>query len=667
MTPLRCYTFFHLNLSYSAIERQDHPAVVDRCYWPLLRLIEQDIPIGVELSGQTLCRIAEIDPVWLETFRRLLDNGKTCLIGSGEAQIIGPLVPGIVNRQNLRLGASTYEALLRRRPDIALINEQAYSRSLAAHYLEAGYRAVIMEWNNPRSVHPDWSSEIRYSPCRIHGTGRRPLSLIWNDAIAFQKFQRYAHAELNMDAYLQYLCSHVGEGPRCFPIYGNDAEIFDYRPGRYQTEPLLGDREWDRIAALFRCLVADPRIDLILPNDLLGAPLPEEPLVLETACQPIPVKKQRKYNITRWAVTGRDDLGINTQCHRCLAALEKQAHADDERWRRLIHLWGSDYRTHITEARWQRLLTDLEMLGRDLGLDDALATTDIDPRQAPCRDEGRQPLDSASDSEQGIRILRGPMMLTVETDTLLVVLNMRRGLAFDAIRFKHISDTPLVGTLAHGFFDDIKMGADFYTGHLVYESPGMPKITDLEPMAPSLSHTADGLTITGQLSTEAGMVEKRIHISKRDAVIEQQVELTWPKAPFGSLRIGHITLNPIAFDRQTLFYETHNGGEHPERFEITNRQIDHGAPVSFLVSASHGVGMTAGIFTMGDAHKSVAVTIDRQTAAMLGLVTFKEVGDRYFFRLAPSARELDETAHPSSQHRPYHRRFSFRITAGCVA
>ncbi|MEA3643542.1 MAG: hypothetical protein VBE63_26965 [Lamprobacter sp.] len=63
--PLDLYSFFHLNLAYSAIEEEDRPRVIERCYWPLLRLARwRGLPFGVELSGFTLECMAEIDSAW---------------------------------------------------------------------------------------------------------------------------------------------------------------------------------------------------------------------------------------------------------------------------------------------------------------------------------------------------------------------------------------------------------------------------------------------------------------------------------------------------------------------------------------------------------------------------------------------------------------------------
>ena len=105
ISPLRLYAVFHLNLAYSSIEEDQRPEVVRRCYWPLLRLAREfGLPLGIEATGYTLETIAAIDPSWVDELRRLTAEGPCEFIGSGYAQIIGPLVPAEVNAANLRLG-----------------------------------------------------------------------------------------------------------------------------------------------------------------------------------------------------------------------------------------------------------------------------------------------------------------------------------------------------------------------------------------------------------------------------------------------------------------------------------------------------------------------------------------------------------------------------------
>lgn len=124
-----------------------------------------------------------------------------------------------VTAANLRLGHQVYDTLLGQRPRLALLNEQAYSAGLVPLYLEAGYQAIIMEWNNPARGHPDWDPEWRYLPQQVQGPAGERLPLIWNKSIAFQKFQRYAHGELELDELLDYVRSHRAERPRALPLF----------------------------------------------------------------------------------------------------------------------------------------------------------------------------------------------------------------------------------------------------------------------------------------------------------------------------------------------------------------------------------------------------------------------------------------------------------------
>ncbi len=105
---LNLYSIFHLNIAYSSIEEEQRSEVVERCYWPLLRLAEElDLPVGIEASGYTLDTIKKIDPSWITKFRSLLQDNKCEFVGSGYMQIIGPLVPAEVNNMNQRLGITT--------------------------------------------------------------------------------------------------------------------------------------------------------------------------------------------------------------------------------------------------------------------------------------------------------------------------------------------------------------------------------------------------------------------------------------------------------------------------------------------------------------------------------------------------------------------------------
>jgi hypothetical protein len=641
---LDLFAVFHLNLAFSSIEERERSAVIERCYWPLLALAATHGPVGVETTGYTLEEIEARDPQWIGRFRELIEQGKIELVGSGYAQLIGPLVPARVVANNLKIGNDCYKRLLGRVPTLALVNEQAYSGGLVGHYLDAGYHALLMDWDNPAAHHPDWPTEARYLPQRAQGADGRAIALLWTNTVAFQKLQRYAHGDLVLEDYVSFLAEKRSETARVLCLYASDAEIFDFRPGRYRTEEKLSDiSEWSRLALAFSSARELAGAKLVLPSAALALARPEEkPLRLETAAYPVPVKKQRKYNLTRWAVTGRDDIGINAACQRIYAALVRN-NAPEADWKTLCRLWASDFRTHITEARWAQYCRELETM------EARFATS---PLAAPAKIRGM-----ATDQR----------FIDIATPSLFARLDRRRGLAIQSLVFTG-DDRASIGGLPHGHFDDIALQADWYTGDCVYERPGEPKVTDLEWAETKVERhccctypeEADGdVLVAGLIPTPLGPIEKRLRFHADEPRVDFDIQFHWDELAKGSLRLGHVTLLPDAFDWRRLRLTTHNGGKESETFALHGRTVEHGAPVSFLVSASCGLGLTEGWAELSDGKRAVRIEVDRETAPLLGLLTHREVGGSLFCQLILTMLELDDTSRPTPyQKGPRRARFS---------
>jgi hypothetical protein len=629
MTKLYLYTCFHLNLAYSSIPEEDCPLVIERCLWPLLDICEKmNVPIGIEAPAHTLEKINEISPSWINRLKDLWGKGACEFIGSGYAQIIGPLVPAEVNSHNLKIGHQVYQSLLGQKPHIAYVNEQAYSAGLVQHYIDAGYNAIVMEWDNPYRCHPEWNPEWRYFPQIACGQNGEEIPLIWNNAIAFQKFQRYAHGEMELDEYQEYLCKHLSDKSRSFSLYGNDVEIFDFRPGRYHTEASLHeDGEWKRINRLFEALLSDNRFSFIRPNQALA------------------VKKQEKYNITRWAVTGRDDMGINTACWRIFESLKANPVSNDDDWRELCYLWSSDFRTHITEKRWKAYLGRLHEFEKKVGANHLRPSLVSADTSSPDISDSKMP--------PNVHVEQDKSYLTVETDAMKIRLNSRRGFAIDALWFKNISADWLCGTLHHGYYDDINWGADYYTGHLVLESPGHRRITDLEPVEEitvAYEKATESVKIQTEILLDCGKLYKTFRINSREhqPYVDINYQLNWSKPMAGFLRFGYITINPEAFSQPNLFYATHNGGHDFEYFKMTE-PVNHGDAVSFLVSAKQVIGCTGSVIKLGDHRHHINVTVDKSASNLAGMIHYQKVGNSYICRLIWSAQEMDDTSRTSGE------------------
>jgi hypothetical protein len=453
------------------------------------------------------------------------------------------------------------------------------------------------------------------------GADGRTIGILWTNTVAFQKLQRYAHGDIALDSYLDFVASRRGMNTRALCLYASDGEIFDFRPGRYRSEEALGDTEWPRLSAAFSALSGSDGMRLMRPSDAFhSTPSEGRPLRLETAVCPVPVKKQRKYNLTRWAVTGRDNVGINAACQRIYAALLRK-NADDAEWKTLCRLWASDFRTHITQSRWNSYCAELSALEKQLGA--AQAPQVFLPKGRPVEQR----------------------FIDVSTSRISARLDRRRGLAIQQLAFDR--DVAVVGGIPHGHFDDIALQADWYTGDCVYEQPGEPKITDLEWAETSIAQSGQDVLVAGRIATPLGYVKKVMRFHEREPRIDFDIIFQWTDWGKASLRLGHITLLPEAFDWKKLVLTTHNGGFAPETFVLHEQTVDHGAPVSFLVSASCGFGMTEGWAELSDGRRGVRVEVDRETAPLLGLLTHRQVGGSLFCQLALSMLELDDTRRPT--------------------
>jgi Glycosyl hydrolase family 57 len=617
---------FHLNLAYSSIEAERRPELVRRCYWPLLDLAQRDVfPIAIEGSGWTFEEIARIDPEWIDACRDLVAQGKVEVVGSTYTQAAMPLLPAEVNAWNLRLGLEVYERLLSAPPRVGLVPEQAYSPGTVDLFAEAGYGALVADWDNAYRSHLDWPESHRRFPQLALGCNAA-LPVLWSQSIAFQKFQRYAHADMTLDEYLDFVQGICARGPGVLMLYANDAEIFDFRPGRFAAEPPLAAEEWSRIENALREIRVSELGRPGLPSqalELLDAPEAGHPLRLEAAAEPIPVKKQEKYNVARWACTGRDDIGANTRCWRIYDRLRATGEEDPEAWRDLCRLWASDFRTHITEARWQGYTRDLEAAERRAGV------SAPPPRARPVAPADIERVDD---------------LLTLRADGLELVLNARRGLAVHRFVDRSVCDEPLVGTVPHGYFDTIDLGADWYTGTLVQEAPHRHKVADLGRAEVDGGFLPDGrLAAASRIETELGHVEKLVTLDPEARTFEVEYVLHWTALPPGSLRLAYVTLLPDAFEPTRLWYAAHNGGRELERHELGGVGFDHGAAVSALVSSRQGLGATEGIVQIGDDRRAVCVDSDRTASAGLALVSFRPATPGFLLRLCWSLAEEDDT------------------------
>ena len=642
----KAFAVFHLNLGFSSIEKEDLKSVVEKCYYPLLGIIKNTgVPLGIELTGWTLELLEEISPEWVKSFGDLLSKNKCELIASGYSQIIGPLAPYKVNIWNQKLGLDSYKNILGIRPKIVLTNEMAFSNSLVELYKEVKFEGFIMDRDNIRLALNQEGKPVSSMPVLAEGEQGSIMPVLWGDSVLFQKVQQLSHGDISFEDYFDYLHRRIDDGEKLLPIYCNDAEVFDYRPGRFSEERTLNpDMEWKRVEKLFNSIENRLDVKWISPSTALEQikqPNNDESnkSKLGSLSHPVPVKKQAKYNIARWAVTGRNDIWLNTICHRIAESFIKAQNKNSEDWRKLCEFWSSDQRTHITEKKWKVLKEEIN---------DFLESSSIDSSFGEKRYnfEDYVPLKNFTKANKNFEISfeRERTVLKIENKKLSVELNLKRGLTIRSLSFYSHNRKPCIGTLPQGYFSNIKLGADFYSGGLVLESQVKGKrFTDLEHVEPLIFVNKSGdLEIGVEIETIMGFIQKKLTISCEREKIELHYNFSELKELEGSLRIGNITLFRDFFsDSSSISFC--NGGKEAEKFCL-DTNADHHLPSSNLVSSSGGFGGTTGLIKIKEGKNELNLRWDPSQTAVLPLLQNNFYSPNALTRIFFSMLEKDDTS-----------------------
>ena len=736
MGKLCVYGVFHANLSFSYIPKDFYPQIVRRCYWPLLRIVEErNIPLGLEFNAYTLEVVNSLDPSFVARLRELWDRDVCEVIGAGYVQAIMPLIPARVNRENLRYGNEVYERLLGRRPRLAYVNEQVYSAGLPRLYRDAGYDAIIANWES--SVPGRADPETLYSPCDVEVAGGGRLPVIWHSIGAYRQFQEYVENHITLEAYLNGLLSNVPEsGERVYPIYGSDWEVFDFKP--WQAHPDGFDEiqrgEMPRIADLMSLLSGREDLEFISPGAILER-FSDRPLLrLESSEYPLPYKKQYQHSMLRWAVGGRDTVRLNTQCYglyqQLLLADWHSRHLDDSTelqgecealWKELCFLWSSDYRTFTTEEKYleyrNRMGAALDRVGRLLercqpsdlvpdevrltnrspvpaggepvpfsvsangaGMDDGLAyelqlndsnlpcqvtrttsagpdatrlTLEALPAVAPERTEvGRvrtsPPPDPGSRAEFHIDTQRH----IIETPFVRLSLLPESGGAIGELAFPEVFSEPLVSALSHSSLPRTPADSWPESGQLYLEDWLGEKVTDHRPAEIQYPERGEQywifIPVRCYLETQAGMVWKTYRVYLNQPRVDLIVRFRWLDVVPKSFRLGGMALSSTAFDRNTLYYATTNGGEDVERFPLSGKRVRHGEALEADVTARGCLGATEGWAVLGDAEKGLGYVTRPADLYSVPMVRYEEFGEGppdFLLSLSHSLGEKDETSH----------------------
>lgn len=628
MPKLYLTTSFHGNLGYSSIPEAKYREVINKCYWPLVSLVEEcDIRAGFEFPAKTLEIINRLDPSLIGEIKRLIKEERIEFIGSGYTQAIFPLIPARVNLENLRLGDSVYKSLLGIKPKIALVNEQVYSKGLVRLYKEAGYKAIIIDWVNSSKSNPELQ-ESKFSATKIRGADREDISVIWNNSILFQKLQRYVYGDITLDEYIDFVKSHYSEiEDRVLMVYGSDIEVFDFRPRspKMLQSGKITEPEIKKIAQAFNRLNGFDEIEFILPSKALDINYNDRVYEIGSPEYPIIAKKQEKYNEIRWAVCGKNNYITNSRCYKAYKLLleyEKELGRQEDKWVRLIEFWDSDYRTYIEKKRWRRFRRQLDGFIEEL-------MCELKEKTVP-RDKIIKKVQIADN--------------TIETDHVLLRLSDKKGATIKELVFKNVSDRPLVRTIPQGYYDDISYAVDLFSGHTIALNKGR-QMTDLSKAKIRTTEMKDKIRLSCQNNIEGiCKVTKDYYIYKNLPKVELLIALEFLKRIEPSfVRCGNITINPEVFDKGSLYYSTRNGGFDKELYHI-EKSFDHTASMDMRISARHCLGTTDEELEIGDKDIALIIRTDKSQTYSVPLIKFEDLKESFVLRVFNSIIEQDETS-----------------------
>ncbi len=657
---IKAYIILHHNLAFSSIPSEHYKYIIKDIYSQFLH-ISKDFPLGLEFNGQTLDIINNQAPEYIDQLKKLIHQKNIELIGSSYSQAIFPLIPAKVNLWNLELGLNSYQTRLNIVPQIALLNEQVYSETILPLYKKVGYKAIIFDWMNAIKDN-NWPYSYRFRPV-YHSNSK--LYILWSDCIIFQKFQRVIWAELDFCEWLEFLSiliedalrSGLNENNINICLYASDAEIFDYRPssiGSYSYK----NGEIDRIFELLEYTSNKLGIQLYLPSSILEYNNNNKINVnnITTTSYPIRTKKQDKYNITRWAVTGREATKMNTQCYQLLDLINKienNKQTDQQiinnLKRDLVILWGSDFRTHTIDEKFEffrhKMGSALYKAKRILG--------EKSYGNNLYNYNGKNNWHSIKTNFLPSIKIKG-RKITINNKGKQLTLLLNKGLAIESFIDTKISNTPIIGTIAHGFFNDISFGSDFFSGHFILLTHEGRQISDL-------SLTMDDLEVQ-QNDKEVSIRNKlpkilpNLELIKTISLTEDTLKISYnfyaKDLRPASLRLGIITILPHAFDINSLFFKTHQGGFEQETFYLKNNKILQDQPVNHVVTSRHCLGFSEARLTIGDKDKEIEIETDPKKLYCVPLFHFEEIDKdiegikmpRYFCRVYFTICERDDVA-----------------------
>jgi hypothetical protein len=628
------YLFFHLNLFFSALPKNKRKEVINKCYWPLLNLIDKsDFKIGIEITGWTLNEINKLDNNWIILFKKLLKQNKAYLIGSSYTQAIFPLIPDKVNHFNIKYGKEIYKKILNEIPKIAYVNEQCYSKSVLDLYKSQKYQTLIMDWDCIKG-NKNISQKFKYYPQELQGN-KSTMNVIWNSSTNFQNFQKTIHSRLSFSEYLEIFDKVNSFQEGIVNVYGSDAEIFDFRLKRFENEGKILStnlNEWQKINDILHELNKKfTFLNLKQLNKInFKSKFSKQLIDITSFRNNLPTKKQKKYNALRWYVGGKDNYTINTLCWRIYLNSKKSISV----FKKLCYYWSSDFRTHIEKNRWSNFLPQIKRDAKNL------------IKKNIFKEILKSKIVKLNLNKIHYVLDYDKNFINYNDGKYFFKLDKERGFTLNS--FGIIKDKiyqPYLTKFFQGQFYNEKINADFYSGHNVLENSDL-KFSDLDKRGDIKVSKFNNFIIFYNKFYVKNMVKiyKKWYFDTIDKTLYLHNKIKLYDIDFLSIRSNYFNINSKIFDYKNLSIFTKNGGPNRETFNVMESEdFFHDEPLSSKFTAQNCFGNTDGIINLGDRENQINFKIFHEIGTAAPMFNFlKYSKDNYFLRFLTSFKENND-------------------------
>ena len=646
------YLFFHLNLFFSSLPKSKRKEVINKCYWPLLNLInDSDFNIGIEITGWTLNEIKKIDNKWIVFFKKLLKKKKTYLIGSSYTQAIFPLVPHEVNNFNIKYGKQIYKKILNQIPKIAYVNEQCFSKSVVDLYKKQNYQALIMDWDcikNNQNIKP----EYQFYPQILKGN-KSIINVIWNSSNNFQNFQKTIHSKLSQTEYFKIFKKVNLLKKGIVNIYGSDAEIFDFRLKRFENEPGISNKnpkEWTKI---YEILIKFQKEFKFLNlnqfnSSVLKFKFKKKLIDISSLNNILPTKKQKRYNPLRWYVGGQDNYTINTLCWRIFLKNKKTINT----LKKLCYFWSSDFRTHIEKNRWKKFFSRIKKEEKKLINKNLL------------KEIFKKKFNKTNHKKNSYIFEDKINSIYYDDSKYFFEFDKERGLSLNSFGLiKNKIHVPYLKKYNQGIFYNEKLNADFYCGHNVAENSTV-KYSDLDEKGSIKITKKDNFIILRNKFFRKNIIEiqKNWYFDTKKKILYLHNKIKTSDLNFLTIRSNYFNINYNIFDINKLKISTKNGGSENEVFNLKgNSSFSYDEPLSPKFTANNCFGNTDGCINIEDNKNHLSFKIFNEVGIAAPMLCFQKDRNRInFLRFLTSFKENNDIK-SSSTNKIYENLVSIKI------